>query len=199
MLQNLIVEGLDRLGKSTLLHTIENKLGCFTKLHFGKPPSLEHYQTASPITVVTTSNTVCIQHIGEKERYQRDSFKQMFSLLEVGSSIMLDRAHLGEAVYANRYRSYDGNYVFEYEAASTAISNTLLVLLVNHDHALEQKLVDDGESFDWTKRAEEQDDFITAFNRSRMHHKMILPVGKNGAFVEKDALANAVIQRFTSV
>lgn len=184
MLQNIIVEGLDRLGKSTLIDGLEHKLGHFTKLHYGKPPVLKHYELVSGVSA--------------KEAYQRVSFHQMFDVLESNARIMLDRAHLGEAVYAKRYRGYDGSYVFDYESIkrTTALSNTLLVLMVNHDQALERSLVDDGDSFDWTKRAEEQDDFIAAFNRSRFRSKMILSVGKQGQFIDKDMLVDAVVQRY---
>lgn len=185
MLQNIIIEGLDRLGKSTLIAEIEKQLGCFTKLHYGKPPVLQCY-----------SLLVGPKHA--KEAYQRDSFAQMFALLESGAKLILDRAHLGEAVYAKRYRGYDGDYVFDYEdySRSKALSNTLLVLLVNNDQELERKLVDDGESFDWHRRAEEQQDFIAAFNRSRFVNKLKLDVGANGSFIERDALAAKVIDAY---
>lgn len=187
MLNHIIIEGLDRLGKSTLAEGIEDKLGCFIKLHFGKPPVLDYYARS-------------VGHAKAKEVYQRDSFEHMFALLDSDSRIILDRAHLGEAVYAKRYRGYDGSYVFDLESVkrTKGLSTTLLVLLVNHDQALERSLVDDGESFDWSKRSEEQDDFITAFNRSRFRNKMILPVGRNGSFVPKDQLVAAVLQKYTN-
>lgn len=185
MLKHIIIEGLDRLGKSTLAAGIEDKLGCFTKLHFGKPPCLGHYKLA----------------VGEpfaKEAYQRDSFEQMFALLDTDARVLLDRAHLGEAVYAKRYRGYDGSYVFDLENIrhARALTSTLLVLLVNHSKDLEQALVDDGASFDWSKRAEEQDDFIAAFNRSRFQHKVILAVDYKGGFAPKEYLVEQVVSKY---
>lgn len=185
MLQNLILEGLDRLGKSTLASEIEARLGCFTKLHFGKPPTLKYYEMA----VGPTS---------AMEAYQRDSFEQMFTLLDSDARLLLDRAHLGESVYAKRYRGYDGDYVFELESVKhvNALSNTLLVLLVNFDTELERTLVDDGDSFDWSRRAEEQDDFNLAFNKSRFRNKLRLQVGSNGAFIDKHVLVNRIIEQY---
>lgn len=186
MLQHIIIEGLDRLGKSTLVDGIQHKLGFFTKLHFGKPQVLTHYELS-------------VGKAAAKEAYQRESFKQMFDLLQATDArIILDRAHLGEAVYAKRYRGYDGDYVFDFESIKRiqALSSTLLVLLVNHDQALERTLIDDGDSFDWSKRAEEQEDFIAAFNRSRFRSKMILSVGRNGQFIDKDTLVNSVVRQY---
>lgn len=188
MLQNIIIEGLDRLGKSTLAEGLEQRLGCFTKLHFGKPPVLKHYELSVGAAYA-------------KEAYQRDSFEQMFDVLESDARIMLDRAHLGEAVYAKRYRGYDGSYVFALEGVKRvkALSNTLLVLLVNDDEALERTLVDDGDSFDWTKRHEEQEDFIAAFHRSRFRHKLMLHVGQHGKFIDKEQLVYAVVSRYAEL
>jgi thymidylate kinase len=185
MLQNIIIEGLDRLGKSTLVSGIEERLGCFTKLHFGKPLILEHYKLA----------------VGEpyaKEAYQRESFEQMFRVLDSEARMILDRGHLGEAVYSKRYRGYNGDYVFDLENVKhvNALTNTLLVLLVNHDKELERKLVDDGQSFDWQKRDEEQQDFIAAFNRSRIQHKLMVSVGAHGEFADKDWIADSVVKSY---
>lgn len=183
---NIIIEGLDRLGKSTLAANLEHKLGCFTHVHFGKPPALELY----------------VKEVGAlkaKERYQRESFKLMFKLLAGPGRLLLDRGHLGEAVYAKRYRNYDGDYVFDYETIENgdALTNTLLVLLVNYDARLEERLVDDGESFDWTKRKEEQEDFIAAFNRSRIVNKVLIPVGNgSGQFINADLIANLVAIKY---
>lgn len=183
---NIIIEGLDRLGKSTLADGIEQRLGCFTRIHFGKPPILGYYLNS-------------VGALKAKEAYQRASFEQMFQFLSGNGRFLLDRGHLGEAVYAKRYRNYDGNYVFDFETVANgeALTRTLLVLLVNYDKALEANLVDDGESFDWTKRAEEQKDFEQAFHRSKIVNKLIMSVGDGkGSFVDKDFIASCVVQRY---
>ena len=41
----ILVEGLDRLGKSTLVESIQQELGYFQVIHFGKPKHLKFYET----------------------------------------------------------------------------------------------------------------------------------------------------------
>lgn len=193
---NIIIEGLDRLGKSTLAANLEHRLGCFTHIHFGKPPVLSCYLQEVGATSFNFSTSEALK---AKALYQRESFKLMFKLLSGPGRFILDRAHLGEAVYAKRYRSYDGDYVFNYETIEhgNALANTLLVLLVNYDPKLEERLVDDGQSFDWSKRKEEQDDFISAFNRSRFVNKLLLPVGNGaGEFINAELLTDLVTIKY---
>lgn len=161
-------------------------------IHYGKPKELPYYQQ-----MVGKNNA--------KQGYQRESFEQMFKLLNSDARIILDRAHLGEAIYAKRYRGYDGDYVFELESVQNAqaLSNTLLVLLVNNDKELEKKLIDDGDSFDWEQRSTEQDDFARAFWRSKFQHKCIANVGgngilnsKEGTFIDMDLLADEIVEAY---
>lgn len=180
MLQNIICEGIDRLGKSTLIENIQHRLGFFTVIHYQRPKSLGFYTNQVGTDL-------------QAQRYQEDSFIEMFKLLGSDARIILDRAHLGEAVYSERYRGYKGDYVFELESVKNAValSNTLLVLLVNNDPTL--RLSDDGESFDWSKRDGEQADFIKAFMRSRIKHKLLINVGKDGEFLDANMIADAVV------
>lgn len=182
MIRNVIIEGLDRLGKSTLVEGLEQRLGCFTKIHYGKPPALKAYTSAFPKAAPAP-----------QELYQRTAFRDMFRILESKARILLDRAHLGEFVYAPMYRGYSGDYIFELEAEHpNALKNTLLVLLVNDDPALETLLIDDGQSFDWAKRSSEQELFKKAFEASKFAHKMLVHVSHNGGFADKDEIADAV-------
>lgn len=185
MLQNIIIEGLDRLGKSTLIEGIQERLGFFTVVHYSKPKTLSHYVNQVGVSAA-------------KQAYQRESFEQMFKLLSGEARLILDRAHLGEAVYAKRYRGYDGDYVFDLEGVKqlTALNNTLLVLLVNDDKELEHKLVDDGDSFDWSKREEEQRDFCAAWTRSRFANKLRIGVGSKGKFVDKTWIIDSVVNAY---
>ena len=182
MLQNIIIEGLDRLGKSTLVDNLKNRLGYFTSLHYSKPEVLTYYELR-------------VGRNKAREFYQRDSFAGMFKLLSADARLIMDRGHLGEAVYAHRYRNYDGNYVFDLEQGK-ALENTLLVLMGNNDLELNAKLVDDGLSFDWSARGEEHADFLEAFRKSNLKHKMYVNVGRNGQFKDPLEISEAVAQAF---
>ena len=81
---------------------------------------------------------------------------------------------MGEAVYAHRYRNYDGNYVFFLEDEYTAILDNLHLILLYTDNF--QFQVDDGDSFDFSKREEEMQDFIKAFNKSKIKNKIMINV-----------------------
>jgi thymidylate kinase len=182
MLQNIICEGLDRLGKSTLVDNLKQRLGHFTSLHYSKPELLSYYELR-------------VGRGKAHEFYQRDSFGGMFKLLASDARVIMDRGHLGEMVYAHRYRGYDGSYVLDLEQGK-GVDNTLLVLLVNHDVDLEARLVDDGLGFDWGKRKEEQEDFITAFRRSKISHKALINVGRQGHFIDQAEIIDAVSQAY---
>lgn len=189
-LKHIIVEGLDRIGKSTLIEGLQQELGYFTVIHYSKPKVLKACMRSS--------------ELNPRFVYQQASFNSMFKLLNGDAPIMLDRAHLGESVYAKRYRGYDGDYVFDMENVKNAeaLEKTLLILLVNDDRCLESALVDDGDSFDWTKRDEEQKDFKAAFERSRFANKLMINVGfgsRNpwlGKFFDKDEILLEAVAAF---
>lgn len=177
----LMIEGLDRLGKDTLINGIQHKLGYHQVLHFSKPELLEYYtnQYESGDPAETKREAL--------NAYQYDSFASMFQFFSSPHNgyLIANRAHLGECVYAPLYRGYSGDYVFEIEnlyltrvrpeTRRQALAQTRLVLLTE-DFDVSMELVDDGESFDFTKRREEQELFIAAFERSKMPDKRIVCV-----------------------
>lgn len=185
-LRNIIIEGVDRLGKGTLIEGLQQELGYFQVIHYEKPKLLKSFleiQENLP------------GHADHKKSqalkvYQEASFSQMFSMLSCSwMSFIMDRAHLGETVYAPRYRKYGGDYVFELEdmfinyTGSDFHEATLLVLLTTSDFSFIQ---DDGMSFDFDRKAEEQEDFKRAFEKSRIKAKLLIDVS-NGKGGYKDA------------
>lgn len=166
-----IIEGLDRLGKSTLIDNIQQEAGFYQTVHMSKPRRLPFYQRQ----VFTPPKTV--EKNEELFMYQRDSFITMFNLIHSDAHLIFDRAHLGEAVYAPLYRGYSGDYVFELERAMNVqdAESVRLILLVE-DFKTSKHFVDDGESFDITKREQEQDMFMTALSRSRFKDKKVICV-----------------------
>lgn len=185
MLKDVIVEGCDRLGKDSLIQGIQHKLGFFQEIHYQKPKLLDLYvsefYTKNPLADLSdkAEKRFCLQ------RYQIESFWNMFRLLSQPGKFIMNRAHLGEYVYSPRYRNYSGDYVFDLERQFTNDQNskftetTLLVLLTTSDFSFVQ---DDGLSFDFSKKEEEQDDFKKAFNKSTIKNKILIDVSNGNGF-----------------
>lgn len=170
--QAYIIEGIDRLGKDTLIANIQKALGHHFVLHYSKPQKLPAYGN-------------------DLEKYQRESFHHGFALLDslqyhagpnnTQMPLIFNRFHLGEAVYADLYRGYNGKYVFDLEDRWRAdrMTRTKLILLTTSDFSFIQ---DDGESFDFSKKEQEQEIFKDAFEKSSFPNKSIIDVSANGAY-----------------
>lgn len=183
----LIVEGLDRTGKDTLIAGVQDRRGYHLPLHFQKPPRLRAYE-GGPGT--------------PERRFQEASFRAMFAALRApGLPVVCNRGHLGECVYAPLYRGYAGDYVFdlEREAQGTdgaGLAGVRLVLLVE-DLAKARHHADDGAGFGRTpdERRREQDLFLEAFARSTIVDKRVVSVtdAETGGFrLPADVLRDAI-------
>lgn len=147
----LMIEGVDRIGKSTLSKYFMDDHG-FRMVHMEKPEGNDSKQRAF---------------------YQKGSYKMLFDMIRAcggsnrDSRILLDRAHLGELVYGPIYRGDSGldlDYIYEME--DTVKSGPVgLILLVHRDLDVVKRR-DDGGGFDIDKMAEEQAAFEEAFDRS---------------------------------
>lgn len=165
------IEGLDRLGKSTLIDGVLIKLGYYQVIHFGRPRSLEAYEQSYDIDgVPASSKALC--------HYQRESFKNSMRLANSGAKIIFDRWFLGECVYSPMYRGFSGDYVFTFERAYGLDENLdLRLILLTENFDISRHLVDDGLSLGSTdKREQEQQLFIDAFNKSIIRDKKIICV-----------------------
>lgn len=193
MILNYLIEGLDRLGKDTLIDGLLNRYGYYEVHHRKKPMSLSFY-----------NNFATPSHSGLR-LYQSSCFKHDMELLKAselcGIRNIYNRAWLGEAVYSNLYRGYDGNYVFELEHdfGIHTLKSTRLILLIE-DFLSSKHFVDDGDSFDISKREIEQMLFIDAFNKSLIQDKRIVCVtdSKTGQFKNKDRILEEVTMEITN-
>ena len=183
--KKFIIEGLDRLGKDTLIQGIQHRCGYHLVLHYGKPVELECYLRDDAATA--------------KQRYQAESFRSMFELLGCSPTINIicNRAHIGECVYAPIYRGYSGDYVFDLERrVEVAKIPSMRLLLLTEDFAVSRHFVDDGQSLGSAeRRREEQDLFLAAFERSSISDKRLVCVTdpKTGGFRGKEqVLAEAL-------
>jgi thymidylate kinase len=195
MLKSIIIEGIDRLGKDTLIKEIMDRLRYFLVIHFQKPEILGcilkdvRRSQDLPDNIINDN----VKMLAQKQ-YQQQSFINMMKLLSSDASLILNRAHLGEYVYSPRYRNYSGDYVFDLEMQSNFLDTTLLIVL--HTSSFDF-IKDDGLSFDFDKKEDEQMDFIRAFEKSNIKHKLLLDVNDSkGSFVPSDKLARIAIQAF---
>lgn len=170
-----LIDGVDRLGKSTLIENIQQMLGYHLMVHYDKPKSLKCYKNV---------------YTDPLERYQKACNYNMFHLLQSSVKVIFDRTHLGELVYAPIYRGYSGDYVLELEARHNT-SDARLILMTTSDMNVGE---DDGESYDWSKREQEQEAFKAAFARSTIKDKLIIDVsnGQGGYRDAQDILAEAL-------
>lgn len=190
MLRNIIIEGVDRLGKDTLIQGLKQKLGFFQTVHYQKPEILEAFINQAKSDLGPIGEIDIKRHA--QKLYQMACFKQMFIMLSGEGSYILNRAHLGEVVYSPRYRGYTGDYVFELEKSfPKAAEQSLLVILHTSDFDF---IKDDGLSFDFDKKEEEQNDFLRAADRSNMTYKLLIDVNDGRSnFVRPELIVNTVI------
>jgi hypothetical protein len=158
----ILIDSIDRMGKSTLIEGLLNVLGYFLVIHYEKPKNLNFYRG-------------CGETISCLKQYQTESFENMFNLLESKTNIIFDRTHIGENVYAKRYRNYSGDYIFALEKIHASKLNDSILIVLTGDTSI---LEDDGKSFDYTKRHEELSDFEDSFNVSTIKHKKLVNVTK---------------------
>ena len=163
-----IIEGIDRIGKDTLINNIIDRFGYHNTVHYSKPKELSAYNFSL-------------------EAFQRASFAIGFNFILCQRATpfivptVFNRFHLGEAVYSDLYRNYDGNYVFEMEEIFGVehTEHVKLILLTTSDFSL---LSDDNQSFNFGNKEREQKLFLNAFDKSIFQHKQIIDVNSNGKF-----------------
>jgi len=156
----VIIEGPDRVGKDTQIQKIRNHFNgsLWQVLHYSKPPKLETDK----------------DYIG----YQSSLFSQMFALASFIPNLILNRSHIGEAVYAT-YRGYNGAYVFDIEEQwldkETDERTVVIVLIPKADQLIARN---DGESF-YTNLEEAEGEigrFIAAYQVTKFTNKHIIVV-----------------------
>lgn len=186
-----LIEGLDRLGKDTLISGIQHKRGYHQVLHFSKPVMLNCYEPCP------TGMTAAEMKSEALYKYQERSFRTMFSMLRDATyaHIICNRAHLGECVYAPLYRGYAGEYVFDIERSFMKDVHTTRLILLTEDFKVSKHFVDDGLSFDITKREQEQNMFIAAFEKSGIADKrMICVTDQSGGFKPKEQILDEALR-----
>ncbi len=172
----LLIEGIDRLGKSTLVEKIQEKMGFHITYHCAKPKKLKRY---------TGSAIGC-----PLKTYQRATFIQMFKILEADVNVIFDRAHIGETVYAPGLRGYDGGYVYDLEKKYNTDGVRLVLLYADNDFEVED---DKDSAQSWSLRPHEQEEFIRGFKRSSIVDKKMIQVNQGDKFRPIEDIVREVI------
>lgn len=179
-----LIDGIDRLGKSSLIKKIQDEMGYYLVIHYDKPKLLGDFLDLAKSTLELELTQECpfdYSHLTNEQLalffYQEQVNFNMFELLKSDAHIIFDRTHLGEMVYAPMYRKYPGDYIYEIEKdftnASSKVKEARLVLLTTSNFGI---LEDDGLSFDFSKKEIEQKKFIEAFDRSSLTNKVLVDV-----------------------
>lgn len=203
-----LIDGIDRLGKSSLIQKIQEELGYHLVIHYDKPKVLaNHLWAADMIKRSQDSDTdydesyknLSVENLARR-LYQEDANINMFKLLQTDMRIILDRTHLGEMVYAPLYRKYSGEYVYDMEkeliqAKPFTYQNDIRLILLTSSNT--DMLVDDGLGFDPSKKNDEQNMFIEAFHKSNLTNKVIVDVhnGKGGYKTYEEVFNEAIYKK----
>lgn len=162
----IIVEGIDRLGKSTFINNILKSYGAHPIIHCSAPP----------------------KGIADPAKYQEEYFTKCFKMLNQPIDVIFDRCHLGEYIYGPLYRKTDPNFIFDIETKhNAALIHTDLVLLYTKDFSI---MEDDGLSFDFSAREKEQELFIEAYNKSSICRKIMIRVDEQGRYRNDEHIFN---------
>jgi thymidylate kinase len=167
----LIVCGMDRCGKSTLISNLRK--------HYFTNPKLIVHHASSPPKGVLDQNEWEVDHYREVA----DTFHHLSA--KEGYDIICDRFHLGAIVYGTRYRGLNPYTIINVDAFNISRGHEkriALVLLTDNTDAIMTR--EDGNSLETT--AEEYDltrkEFIKAAGYSAIPHKIHINITDNGGF-----------------
>jgi len=172
----IIIEGCDNVGKDTQQNLIIKKLKdrVFHKIHYSALPFKDKDK-----------------HIIHSSKMYNEMFGIMKALKDSSISIIFNRSHLGESIYAPLYRGYSGDFVFDIEAnhLPEVRDQVYLITLVNDPKTVLSR--DDGKSFyeDEEGIRAEVDGFVRAHRTSKIKNKLLLDVGKMGP----DEVSNIIV------
>jgi thymidylate kinase len=113
----IILIGSDGSGKSTIAEALSNELG------------------------------YPVEHHGPVKSYQEGKDEYFKNILDIEYSVIKDRFHEGEKIYAPIYRGYEADYFGELEYLLQLKFNPLLVLIRPPFKVIEQRLEERGEDF----------------------------------------------------
>jgi thymidylate kinase len=173
----LIVEGLDRCGKDTLINSLMETYPNSKMVHWGYPQGRTNE---------------------EKTDYQKmsfDFFMKEFSFQNSRNQLdflIWNRAHIGECVYGPLYRNSDPEWIYNLEKEYLLKDNVYLVYLHGDVEFLLKN--DDGESFttDINKKKREAELFENAVDKSLIKNKLKIKVNNGNEYVDQSGITGTV-------
>jgi len=187
-MKHIIIEGGDRLGKSSLIEKIAHHYNFDNVIirHFGKPPKI-FQDGITPFKFQVT----CF----DKEGYLLEQIR----LLEediycyYNNIVLWNRSHLGEYVYGQMFRGENPkeieNFLMNFEEKFLLVNpDTYLILLTADPEFFLSK--EDGKSFSKNiiEKTQELKLFNEIFEKSSIYNKLIVKVNNGDNFIPKDEI-----------
>jgi hypothetical protein len=120
------------------------------------------------------------KHTQHSSQLYSGLFRMIGALRPEGVSVIFNRSHLGESIYAPLYRGYSGDFVFDIEERHKDLIQTdvFLITLVNDPDRILSR--DDGKSLYKTREDVQADidGFVRAHRKSIIKNKLLLDVGE---------------------
>ena len=174
---NIIIEGPDNVGKSTLIRNIKNHFNdcVFQNLCYSNITGLKPHELI---------------------KYNKVLYNQMFHIMgnqPSNAGVICDRSHISEMVYSPLYRSYEGDYVLDIEKQFQNLkmwSDIYLITLIDKTENLIKR--DDGlsHSIDEEKKNKELQLFKIAHDNSLIENKLFLSIHN----LDANALSEKIIK-----
>jgi len=182
MNKRIIFEGLDNCGKDTQIKMLST--------YYAKKMIPYHVMHYSAIPKITPK---------ESKQFSKILYDDMFRLILntdilIDRTIILNRSHIGENVYAPMYRNTPGDWIFDIEiffnvTCPTEWQNIYLITFIDSAENLIKR--EDGKSFsiDIDKKNEEIKRFIRSTERSFIKNKIIIDIdGRNEDQVHQEVI-----------
>lgn len=158
----LIVEGCDRLGKSTLVDGLDKLLNANFDI---APGEVRHVHSTYPPKGLTREEQIA---------YQKQSYDAEINLINTTNTInIFDRFLLGEKIYGPKYRGYEPDYINQFEERLD-IHQTFLVVLTADVELVQSRY--DGDFIKYEDIKWLLDSYKTEFKLSRIIKKLELDV-----------------------
>lgn len=169
----LIIEGMDRCGKSTLIANLR-------KHYFTNPALIVHHSSAPPRGLSNKDS-----ELWEAEHYSDLAYTFHHLSYREGYDIICDRFHLGAIVYGMRYRGLNPYTIYKIDnkfIAHGAEDAIAMVLLTDDTEAVMSR--DDGLSNEQSAKEfdETRAEFERVFGYSTIKHKLKINITANGGF-----------------